>query len=643
MIGKEGTSGSFLSGPGLLEGRVRMTRESTSNQKVWRYGFAALCLLIGTYHVAANWYGLLQPLVHASLHLGTMMLLAFLITSDKAAGGLRHPVIGGLFALVAALSFFYTSLFHIEIQERGIFPDWADKIFAIVAILGVLEATRRFYGLPLPIIAVIVLIYAFLGDAMPEGWRHSSWDWDFLTYSIYMGSDGVFGVAAKTSAVLIFTFVMLGAFLEKIGATQRIIEIATNLTQPYSGGTAKVAILASGMMGTISGSSVANVTATGRFTIPLMIRNGFRPTFAAGVEAVASTGGLIMPPIMGAGAFIMAEILGESYWDIAIAALVPALLYYLVVFMAVHFEARRIGQTGGPREMPILTALRKGGPFLLPIVFLIVFISFDISPVRAALYTIVVTVALGAVLVRPFSPGLVVDALIHGTKEAVPIATACACAGIIIGALTGTGFVIKFSSTLLDLSGGLVPLALFLSMLVVIFLGMALPATASYLVGSAVVAVPLIKLGFPPLAVHLFIFYFANLAHITPPVDLATYAAAGIAKTNPLVTSFSALKLGLIAFVLPFIFISEPVLLLIDFEVWTFAKALGTALVGAVILGGGLTGWLVITLSRPQQLLLCSAGILLLIPDIRLAFVGGGIAGVFLIYAFVTGRRSNAV
>lgn len=585
-----------------------------------------LCLAVGIYHMAANWYGLLQPLFHTSMHLSAMILIAFLVSREGKDDLAVFQALNLVLGLIAASAFIYSAIYHIEIQERGLFPNMADKVFALVAIAAVLETTRRYYGLALPIIALVVLTYAFLGGYMPSGWGHSAWDWDFLTYTIFMGSDGIFGVAAKVSATLIFTFVMLGAFLERVGATERIIGFATELTAPFSGGPAKVAILASGLMGTISGSAVANVAATGRFTIPMMISGGFRPKFAAGVEAVASTGGLLMPPIMGAGAFVMAEILGISYWKIAAAAIVPALLFYLVVFLSVHFEARRLGLDGQTREVGVLKSVATAAPFLLPIVVLIGFISMDVSPIRAALYTIVFVVGLAVFIVRPLTPSALIDALVQGTREAVPIACACACAGIIIGVLTGTGFAIKFSSMLVSMSDGIPLLTLFLSMVVVIFLGMALPATASYLVGAAVVAVPLIKLGYPPLAVHLFVFYFANLAHITPPVDLATYAGASIAKANPLEASFSALKIGLIAFLLPYAFISQPVLLLIDFEWLSFVTAFLTAVGGAFILGAGITGWFQWPLPGWARVVTVAGGISLIQPDIRIGLVGLGLS-----------------
>ena len=595
---------------------------SVNVSKIYGQSLMVLCLVVGIYHICANWYGLLQPLFHTSMHLAAMILIAFVVTREGKDDRNVIRFLNVAVGLIGASAFLYSAIYHIEIQERGLFPNLTDKLFALVAIAAVLETTRRYYGLALPIIAIAVLIYAFLGGNMPSGWGHSAWDWDFLTYTIFMGTDGIFGVAAKVSATLIFTFVMLGAFLERVGATERIIGFATDLTAPYSGGPAKVAILASGLMGTISGSAVANVAATGRFTIPMMISGGFRPKFAAGVEAVASTGGLLMPPIMGAGAFVMAEILGISYWQIAIAAAVPAALFYLVVFLSVHFEARRIGLTGQAREVGILKSIVTAAPFLLPIVVLIGFISMDISPIRAALYTIGFVVGLAVFIVRPLTPKVLVEALVQGTREAVPIACACACAGIIIGVLSGTGFAIKFSSMLVSMSDGVPLLTLFLSMVVVIFLGMALPATASYLVGAAVVAVPLVKIGYPPLAVHLFVFYFANLAHITPPVDLATYAGASIAKANPLEASFSALKIGLIAFLLPYSFINQPVLLLIDFELFRFAIAFFTAMAGAVILGAGITGWFMWPLPVWTRSVMILCGICLIQPDYRLGLVG---------------------
>jgi TRAP transporter 4TM/12TM fusion protein len=571
-----------------------------------------LGLAAAAWHLAANWYGLLQPMLYTAAHLGLMTLLAFLATLPR---GLAPRVAHLLLGTAGAVAFFYVAAQHTAMQERGIFPSVADQAFAVVAILCVLEATRRLYGPALPIIAIIVIAYGFSGDLLPVQWRHATWDLEFMTFNLFMGFEGLFGTATRISATLIVTFVMLGAFLERVGATDRIIALASALTARQAGGPAKVSVIASGMMGTVSGSAVANVVATGRVTIPFMIANGYRPPFAAAVEGVASTGGLLMPPIMGAGAFVMAELLGISYWTIAAAAVVPALLYYLMVFSAVHFEAKRRGAGGAVVAVRLGDAFVRSLPFLIPIAVLFAFIGLDTPPMRAALYTIVATILLGIVVVRPRSPRFVVEALAQGVREAAPIAIACACAGLIVGALTGTGFAIKFAGVLVDVAQGQPMVALVMAMLVVIFLGMALPATASYLIGAAVVAPPLIRIGFDPLAVHMFVFYFSNLSHITPPVDLATYAAASIAKTNPLTASMYAVALGSVAFVLPFIFIHHPVLLLIDFAWWPFVQILVPATAGIVLLAAALMGWAGARLSRAARVVLAAAALLLIHPE----------------------------
>ena len=609
-----------------------------SKEPVERRLLPPLAFLAALYHVAANYYGLLQPMWHTAAHLAFMLPLGFLISRDEALPLRRHTIANVAFAVMASGAFVHVIVNYDDILRREVFPTWTDQLACIIAVLAILETTRRFYGIALPLIALVAIGYAFLGNALPARWSHAGWDIEFMTFNLFMQSQGIFGVASKISATLIFTFIMLGAFLARVGTTDRLIDLACAFTRNSYGGPAKVAVFSSALMGSVSGSSIANVVATGRFTIPMMINAGFRRRFAGAVEAVASTGGLIMPPIMGAGAFIMAELLQVSYWSIVVAAIVPAVLYFSVVFWSVHFESHKQDIRGIEEAPPRLETLRRCAPYLLPLIILLGLIAMDIPPMRAALYTIGVTVAGSWLLGARMGPQDIAAALVDGARQATGIACACACAGLIIGAMDGTGLAIKISQILIGLAGDEQFLGLLLAMLVVIVLGMGLPATASYLLGAAVVAPALIKMGFPPIAVHMFIFYYANLAHITPPVDLATYAAAGIAGGDPLGTSVRAVALGSVAFVLPFLFIYNPVLLLQDVETFALIQSVGTALIGTVVLAGGVIGWFRSPLSPVRRMLLVASGFLLVQPVLLISLAGLSIAAAVVISDQVFGK-----
>ena len=601
----------------------------------WRTGLNVLGAGLTLFILWANYYGLFQPMWMTAMCLSLVLPYAFLHTSRFDRGVWRHPALNTIFALAIFAAFMNVVVNYMAIQMRQVMPTFWDQLACVVAVLGVLELTRRYFGLALAIISVIMIAYAFMGNYLPPAWRHAGWDMSFMTFSLYTQAAGFFGVAPNVGVTLIFVFVVLGAFLARMGTMDRVLDLSQAFTRGSYGGSAKVAVFSSAIMGTISGSSVANVVGTGRFTIPLMKSAGFKPHFAGAVEAVASTGGLLMPPVMGAGAFVMAELLQMPYRHIVTAAVFPALLYFIVVYMSVHFESRKLGIRSDMDGEARLTALRRCGPYLLPVLILLGLIALDIPPVRAALYAIVFCVVLSWVL-TPMGPRAIFEALDDGAQQAAPIVCACACAGIIIGAMDGTGLAIKFSQFLIQFASESRVLALILGMLVVIILGMGLPATAAYILAAAVVAPTLIKLGYPPIAVHLFVFYYANLSHITPPVDLATYAAAGIAQSNPIQTSVQAITLGAVAFILPMIFIHDPVLLLQSSDPLRLILSVGTAIAGTTVIAGGLTGWLIIRMTLLGRAVLIFSGILLLLPVWYVS-----LAGVAVFALYLLGARTN--
>ncbi|MDD5100096.1 MAG: TRAP transporter permease [Syntrophales bacterium] len=440
-----------------------------------------------------------------------------------------------------------------------------DKILGGLCIIMVLDATRRAIGWPLPIVTIIFLLYAYFGYLIPGSFGHRGYDVHRILNQMYMTTEGIFGIPLGVVVTIVFLFILFGAFLDKGGGGKFFIDLAVSLAGRLRGGPAKIAVLSSGLMGMISGSSIANVATTGTFTIPLMKRIGYKPEFAGAVEATASTGGQIMPPIMGAAAFIMAEFTQTAYVKIIVMAIVPATLYYLSVYMNVHFEACRTGMKGLPEnEIPKASAVLKyGWIFILPVIGLIVVLVMGYSPSRAAFTGMGLMVIAG---MFKASSRLTIkgfwDVLTTAGRNAVGIAAACACAGIIVGTTSMTGLGVKLAMLIEFLAAGKLIVALLLTALASLILGMALPTTANYIVQASVAAPALIALGVPVLTAHMFVFYFGVYADITPPVALAAYTAAGISKGDPMMTGVIASRNVLVGFIIPFLFVYHPGLVL---------------------------------------------------------------------------------
>jgi TRAP transporter 4TM/12TM fusion protein len=443
---------------------------------------------------------------------------------------------------------------------------------------------------------------------------------------LYLSTEGIFGSTLGVSASYVMLFVLFGAFMEKSGVGKLFMDFALSLTGHTAGGPGKVSIVSSSLFGTVSGSAVANVMVDGPMTIPLMKRSGFRPHFAAAVEATASTGGQITPPVMGAAAFVMAEFLAVSYFQVTIWAIIPAVLYFVAVFFAVHFEAKRHGLLGVPRaELPRLgRVMRERGHLFVPV--LVVFVGL-IAGYSAPLCALVATLTClpMALLRKSMREGIswmsVFDALEDGAKNTIPVAIACACAGIVIGSTTITGLGISFTQLVVALSQNLLPIALLFTAVAGIILGLGLPTTPSYIVMVALLVPALVKLGTVTPAAHMFAFYFAILSAITPPVALAVFAAATLAKTSMWDAGWAAMRVGAAGYIVPFMFVYEPALLMIG--PWhVTALALASAVIGVIALAASLHGYLLATLSLWQRVVLFIAAILLIAPELISSIVG---------------------
>ena len=616
-----------------------------------------LCILFSAFHLYTAATGPLPPQIQRAVHLGFVLTLIYLLYPARATGRLDrlawYDVL--LAAAGAAVCGYIVWNYDVIVLDAGP-PTDMDFYFGCAAVVLVLEATRRIVGLPITLVAAAFLLYALLGEHIPGILGHPGFSLRRIIGHMYLTTEGLFGSPLAVSASFVFLFVLFGAFLHSTGLGKFFIDLALAAAGRYVGGPAKVAVLASGFFGTISGSSVANTVSTGTFTIPLMKSVGYRGSFAGAVEAASSTGGQIMPPIMGAAAFIMAQFLGVGYLEIAKAALIPALLYYLAVGFMVHMEAKRLGLKGIPRErLPrVWVVLREGGYLLIPIVALIYLLVQGYTPLKAAYYCIVTTVVISVLVnnwkawhgasfagmgvgralaeANQLSLQSVLQAMENGGRLALGVAAACACTGFVVGVVTLTGLGMKLASAIVDFSGGIFPLTLLFTMLASIVLGMGLPTTAKYIVLASIAAPAITEFGVPKLAAHLFIMYFGILADLTPPVALAAYAAAGIARSEPNATGFMAVKLALAGFLIPYIFCYNPALLMIDATAGEVALIVVTAATGIASLSFACVGYWVRELFWYERLALLAGAVTLITPGVATDLVGLGImAAVYML------------
>jgi TRAP transporter 4TM/12TM fusion protein len=502
-----------------------------------------------------------------------------------------------------------------------------DIVMGSILIILILEATRRMVGNAIAITCLAFLVYALLGPYMPTFLAHRGESWDRLTEFLYLTSEGIFGIPAGIAASFIIMFVLFGTFLESFGAGQLFFDVAYALTGRFRGGPAKTAIFASTLMGMISGSSAANVATTGAFTIPLMKRLGYKPHDAAAIEAVASTGGMFTPPVMGAAAFIIAEYLGASYATICLAAVIPAGLYYASLLLTADAIAVKSNMVGMPaNELPkIKTAIAKRGLFVIPLLFLVVAIIIGWSAMKVAFWSSMMVLAV-AFLYRQNRPKLtdVLQALENGARQILPIVVTCAAAGIIVGIISLTGLGAKLSYTLIGISNGNLIIAGIMAAIITIILGCGMPPTAVYIILAAILVPPLTELGAKPIAAHMFIFMFSCIGAITPPVAITAYTGAAIAKADPGKTGWTAFRFGLVAYIIPFMFLISPTLLF-QGEILAIIHNLIAAIVGILCLVASLEGYLIRFWNKISRIILGIAALLLIYPGAVTDLIGLGL------------------
>ncbi|MFZ5652251.1 MAG: TRAP transporter permease, partial [Bacillota bacterium] len=574
----------------------------------WGIATSAVAIGLSVFQVWAATVGALPAIEVRAIHLAAIMMLIFLMYPARARAPKNRPtVVDMVLFLGSALTGLYIIIRYDAFAFSGGFANNTDYAFGVLTMLLVLEAGRRSIGAFLPVLGVIFLAYAYFGKLIPGTFGHPGYSVERIIELMYLSTSGLYGVAIGVSATYIFLFILFGAFLGESGMATFINRVSMAMAGHSPGGPAKVAVFASGLMGTINGSAVANVATTGAFTIPLMKSVGYRPYFAGAVEAVASTGGQIAPPVMGAAAFIMAEILNVEYKVVMLSAVIPAVLYYLACYTGVHLEAVKTGLKGLPREqLPRFgEVMKERGHLALPLVVIVYFLVAGYTPTFSAVSGIVATIAASMLRksTRMSWRGLLA-ALDAGAKGAVTVAIACGVVGFIVGVTSLTSFGIKLGDIIIGMAGGSLILTLVLSAITCIILGMGMPTTAVYIVAATMAAPALIKIGVLPIAAHLFAFYFGNISNITPPVALAAFAGAGIAGANPNQVGWTAVRLGVAAFIVPFMFVYAPELLIQQGTPLQIILAIVTATIGVIGLGAAGARYLFTNTTRLEQVLL---------------------------------------
>jgi TRAP transporter 4TM/12TM fusion protein len=597
------------------------------------YGLAVGAAL---FHLYAAGISPFTALVQRPVHLAIMAVLGFAgigvqtwrsrgeggESEDETGHGRRvvNLVVSGVFIGGTLLSCAYLVVQHETLVRRAGAATGADLLAGAVAIVVVLELARRATGWGLVSVALLAIGYAMTGPYLPGFLAHRGYGLTRLVEHLYLSTEGIWGVPLGVSADFVYLFVLFGAVLETAGGSELLVALAARVAGRSRGGPAKTAAMASGLMGSLSGSAVANVVTTGALTIPLMKRTGFRPHFAGAIEAAASTGGQLMPPIMGAGAFILATWTNIPYIRVAAAALIPAVLYYVALFAAIHFQAgkRQLAQ-GTEATEPILPRLH----LLVPLAVIVALLAAGRSPMRAAFWGVVAALAatvLGGA--TRIGGSRAVDAVVAAARGTVQVAAACAAAGIVVGVASLTGIGLRMSEFVITFSGGHLPIALLLTAIGSIIIGMGLPTTAAYVVLAALGAPALTELGVPVLAAHLFIFFFGCISNVTPPVSLAAYAAAGLAGAPPMVTALTAMTLAAAGFVVPFVFVYVPGLLLLEATAVDVLTATFTSAVGVIALAGVAIGFTRRRLAWWERILLAAAALGLFVPGIVTDAIG---------------------
>lgn len=615
-------------------------------RKITSWVLYVIALLGGLLHIYNSAFGTISAFQMRPIHLAIVGVIAVLaeFVNPKNKKMPVWRIVVNVIILLCVLLGITELLFNYEAIAKSagnVTPQIV--VCCTLLVIAILYFTERKVGKALPIIAVVFLLYALLGQYLPGILGHRGYSYKRLMYFLYVNGNGIFGTAIDTSARYLVLFMIMGQFIELSGTSKLFMALADYVSSKLRGGAAKASVVASALFGTISGTPIANVMVTGAFTIPMMKKSGFEANFAAGVEATASTGGLIMPPMMGAGAFVMAELLGISYGTIMIAAVIPALLYYFSLYLAIDFYSAKNG-IGRVEEIDIADVKRRIKLYahtIIPLAFFIISVVAGYSVFRSAIICIIATPIVAALRKETrMSFKSILDGVANGMKSTVSLGAACACAGIIVGVISLTGFGFSFAE-LLGLFKDIPIMALIITMLVCIIMGMGMPAVASYMITATIASTTLIGMGFSSIAVHMFIFFFSCFSSVTPPVALASYSAAGLANTNPMKTGYKAFQLALVAFIVPYFFIYSPAL--IAQEGWLgVLGVLPAALVGTYAFVSGLQGYLLGALNNiVLRILLVVGGCLMIIPGIVSDLIGAAMLCLVVGIVLYTKKRKK--
>jgi len=596
-----------------------------------------IAILTSIFHLVVAYPGVGSPATYRFLPSHLLLILSIVFLNDlskhlRAAEMAKASWDLIMLALsVASLGYLlFNSESNAVRMHYAEIPTLTELILGTACIIAIMDATRRTLGMALVWLTLAFFIFAYFGKSMPSFLWHSGFSFDRIIEMSYLTPDGLWSLALSVSANTIMIFVILASLLLASGAGTFFTDIALAAAGRTPGGPAKAAVVSSALFGTLNGSAVANVMTTGAFTIPMMKKVGYKNHFAAATEAVASTGGQFMPPIMGAAAFLMVELAGIPYSQVIVHATIPAFLYFLAVFVTVDLEARRLGLARYSETLPqIGYVLRHKGYLFIPVAALIYFLFQGYSASTAAFWAIVTLTVLALTLDadnRRNALGVVVQTLVEAPKMIAPVTIACAVAGIITGMIVMSGVGLKVSGVVLDLSGGILILALVLTLVVAIILGLGLPTVTAYLILAALLAPGLIKLGASPVAAHLFIIYAASMAGITPPVALTSFAAAAIAQADPWKTSWAAVKLGLSVYIIPFMFVFGPGLLLMG-DSWVVIGTLVTASIGIIALSATVIGWFLVPLNPIERVLSMVGALTLINPGLVTDLIGLSLVG----------------
>ncbi|MEB8091141.1 TRAP transporter permease [Mammaliicoccus lentus] len=607
-----------------------------------KYILNGLAIILSLFVLAASSFLNLQTFHQNSIFLLLIVLLGFLLYPlNKRGIDKHHPSIIDIgFIILALLGIGYIILNYNTLHvDRASHANTTDYIFAVIAIIVLFEITRRTIGIFIPLLSIFAIIYALYGNYFPIDFAHSGFSLNRLLYRFYMTTEGIFGSTLSIAATYIMLFILFGAFLGVSGASKLFNDLALAIAGQRRGGPAQVAVISSALTGSLNGSAVANVATTGSFTIPLMKNIGLTPRFAGGVEAAASTGGMIMPPIMGAAAFIMAGFLGVPYTTIVLAGIIPAVFYYIALIWAIDTEAKKKGLKGVSKEnIPLVRkVLKERGALLLPIIVVIVALLIGKTAIFAGFAGIISSIIASYCTTdktNRVTPKSFLEALIDGAKGSIQVALACASVGIVIATVGMTGVASMLAYNVIDIAGGHLIVILIMVMVTCIVLSFGLPSTALYIVVAVTVAPSLVQAGVEPLAAHFFVFYFGAMSNVTPPVALAAYTGAGIAKADPVKTSWTALRLALPGFIIPFLLVYHPELLLNDATTGglNYGQLIVTiliSLVGIYALVTGMGNYLFTKLNILERILFIVFAVMLIFPEIITSIVG--IIGVILL------------